>query len=163
MTHITPKDEAIAPSAVSRLRRLVVLRLLALSCAVVLIVVAAWRIPGLSVWPLILIVGLLAALDLALIWYLRGPNAARLSERAAELAESQRGAEAQTAEMRLLNQQLLTANEEWRHQRDHLDAAYLELEQAHVRLEVRSSQLSELNEKLRSSISGRSMSHFGQV
>ena len=73
-----------------------------------------------------------------------------LNDRARELADSQHRAEARATELHNLNERLQGANEEQRHQREHLDAAYLELQRAHERLETRSSQLSELNEKLRS-------------
>jgi signal transduction histidine kinase len=72
-----------------------------------------------------------------------------LHVRADELAESHRSAEDRAVRMRQLNEQLSSANDEYRHQREHLDAAYAELQRAYDRLEVRSSQLSELNERLR--------------
>jgi signal transduction histidine kinase len=72
-----------------------------------------------------------------------------LQSRAAELAESRQRAEVRAANMRELNDQLRQTNEECRHQREHLDMAYLELQRAHDRLSVRSSQLSDLNEQLR--------------
>jgi hypothetical protein len=67
----------MARDSVARLQRLAFLRLLAVFGALILIAVAAWRVPGLSVRPLILIVGVLAVLDLALIWYLRSPTLRR--------------------------------------------------------------------------------------
>jgi K+-sensing histidine kinase KdpD len=264
-------DGSLARDPVPRLRRLALLRLLAPVGAVILIAVAAWRVPGLSTGPPILTVGVLAALDLVLVGYLRTPNAAHLSEQTAgilvqaqivvdlvgltvllyftgaaenpfypfyifpvivgaallarplafvyaglatvlyagllfaewqgwvpqhhsagflelllpqrggyllaqwmalaatcfltaeatvvlvsalragaqELAESNWRTESRAAELRQLNEQLRAANDEYRHQREHLDAAYLELERAYDRLQVRSSQLSELNEQLR--------------
>ncbi len=72
-----------------------------------------------------------------------------LQERAAELAESRQRAEIRATHMRELNDQLRRTNEECRHQREHLDTAYLELQRAHDRISVRSSQLSDLNEQLR--------------
>lgn len=72
-----------------------------------------------------------------------------LHRRAQELAQSEWAAEARTAHMRDLNEQLRAANQEYQHQRGHLDAAYAELQRAYDRLQVRSSHMSELNEQLR--------------
>ncbi len=72
-----------------------------------------------------------------------------VQSRARELAESRQRAEVRAAHMRDLNEQLRRTADECRHQREHLDAAYIELQHAHDRLSVRSSQLSELNEQLR--------------
>ena len=72
-----------------------------------------------------------------------------LKTRARDLEANQHRTEERTAEMRRLNEQLRTANEELSHQRGHLDAAYAELMIAHERLQVRSSHMSELNEQLR--------------
>lgn len=72
-----------------------------------------------------------------------------LHRRARELAQNERAAEARAAHMRALNEQLHTANQEYQHQRGHLDAAYAELQRAYDRLQVRSSHMSELNEQLR--------------
>ncbi len=72
-----------------------------------------------------------------------------LHRRARELAQSERAAEARAAHMRELNEQLHAANQEYQHQRGHLDAAYAELQRAYDRQQVRSSHMSELNEQLR--------------
>ncbi|HEX9117856.1 MAG TPA: HAMP domain-containing sensor histidine kinase [Anaerolineae bacterium] len=72
-----------------------------------------------------------------------------LRRRASQLAESNRDAEARAGELNDLNQQLRAANEEFRHNREHLDDLYLELQHAYNRLEIRSRNMSELNEQLR--------------
>lgn len=74
---------------------------------------------------------------------------AALGRRARELALGNIEAQEQAAELSRLNEQLQAADEEHRHQRSHLDAAYIELQHAHDRLQVRSSRMSELNEQLR--------------
>jgi signal transduction histidine kinase len=72
-----------------------------------------------------------------------------LRRRAQALAGRNQEVEAQAASMRRLNEKLRTANEEFEHQRGHLDAAYAELQRAYDRQQVRSVHMSELNEQLR--------------
>ena len=72
-----------------------------------------------------------------------------LHNQAKALAASQQRAEARASHMRELNARLLATSDECGHRREHLDAAYAELQQAYERLQTRSIHMSELNEQLR--------------
>ena len=93
------------------------------------------------------------AVALAAVCFLSGEATVqlvgRLRARARELAEITTRAEARTAQLRELNNQLRAANAECAGSRQHLDATHTELQNAYDRLEVRSQQLIELNNQLR--------------
>jgi signal transduction histidine kinase len=73
----------------------------------------------------------------------------RLRARARELAEITERAEARSWQLRELNNQLRTANEDCAGNQGRLDSTVIELQSAYDRLAVRSQQLIELNNQLR--------------
>jgi signal transduction histidine kinase len=68
-------------AAAARLEKLAQLHLLAMGFALLLILVGAWRVPDLAMAPLLLIVGVLAALNAGLLLFIRRRGALELSER----------------------------------------------------------------------------------